>query len=563
MPAVPAEALSVTTLAEPGTPAVWSEPGAWCTDPYDPRCNSRNFDYEGWKAGLNPLLLTDPDGRKVLTELDPFLFAWVYLRKHLKDAFGQITFADPHFDWVRHARRWVNPNRTLRGERDAYVAPRSCGKTTFWFLLLPMWGAAHRHIRFAAAFADSGTQAELHLATFKRELSDNDLLRRDYPDLCEPARRHNGKTINDSQQMLYTRSGFAFAARGIDSTSLGLKVDQVRPDLLVFDDVEPDESNYSEYQMRRRLSTIQDAVLPLNEFARVALVGTVTMPGSIVHQLVRWNQSLQRDETDVEIETDGSAVNEHPPWITDERFRVHHYHAIVRTVDGGVRSVWEAKWPIEYLLSICHTRSYKKNYANDPAGVEGGYWQDDDFVYGDLDGVVSELISVDPAVTTSKRADWTGIAVMGVQPSQIEVTTTGRRRRTMPSVVVYEAIEVRKTGKALREHLLGIIARRPRVRAVLIETNQGGENWRDILHDLPVRLVTVHQTVKKEVRAANLLNEYQAHRVRHWRKLQRCQEQMLAFPYVVNDDLVDAVGAGVEQLLKAAMSVRSGTSYQR
>lgn len=553
----------MTLTAEPTTPAVWSEPDAWCIDPYDPRCNSTTFDYEGWKASLDPWLLTDPEGRRVLTRLDPFLFAWVYLRKHLKDAFGQITFADPHFEWARHARRWVIPNRALRGSRDAYVAPRSCGKTTFWFLLLPMWGAAHGHIRFAAAFADSGTQAELHLATFKRELSDNQLLNRDYPELCQPARRHNGKTINDSQQMLYTKSGFAFAARGIDSTSLGLKVDQVRPDLLIFDDVEPDESNYSEYQMNRRLSTIQDAVLPLNEFARVVLVGTVTMPGSIVHQLVRWNQAQQRDEADVQVEDDGSAVNEHPAWITDERFRVHHYHAIVPQDDGTLRSIWEAKWPLEYLLSIMHTRSYRKNYANDPAGVEGGYWNEDDFVYGDLDGITSEIISVDPAVTTTKRADWTGIAVLGVQPSRVVTTAQGRKRRTPPRVVVYEAVEVRKTGKALRQHVLGIIARRPRVRAVLVETNQGGENWRDILHDLPVRLLSVHQTAKKEVRAADLLNHYQRHRVQHAKRLVRCEEQMLAFPHVVHDDLVDAVGAGVEKLLKAANGVQSGTVYQR
>src|SRR3546814_3895779 len=50
----------------------------------------------------------------------------------------------------------------------------------------------------------------------------------------------------------------------------------------ILDDIEPDESNYSQYQMRKRLTTIIDTVLAMNERAHVALIGTVTMPGSIV-----------------------------------------------------------------------------------------------------------------------------------------------------------------------------------------------------------------------------------------------------------------------------------------
>jgi hypothetical protein len=42
----------------------------------------------------------------------------------------------------------------------------------------------------------------------------------------------------------------------------------------------------------------------------------------------------------------------------------------------------------------------------------------------------------------------------------------------------------------------------PSIGLLLIETNQGGEVWPAILHDMPVKLVVKHQTVKKEIRAA-------------------------------------------------------------
>lgn len=46
--------------------------------------------------------------------------------------------------------------------------------------------------------------------------------------------------------------GLSFAARGIDAASLGMKVGEKRPDLLILDDIEPDESSYSAYQTRIR-----------------------------------------------------------------------------------------------------------------------------------------------------------------------------------------------------------------------------------------------------------------------------------------------------------------------
>jgi phage terminase large subunit-like protein len=64
---------------------------------------------------------------------------------------------------------------------------------------------------------------------------------------------------------------------------------------------------------------------------------------------------------------------------------------------------------------------------------------------------------------------------------------------------------------------------------------------------VPLRLV--HQHEPKEVRAARLLNHYQRRRVVHELRLHAVEEQMVAFPKAPNDDLVDAVGTGVEVFL--------------
>lgn len=506
--------------------------------------DAESFDLDAYLARLDPVLLDDVHGRRILTRLDPLLFALVYLPHHLRapETRDRLTFGDMHLDLFTQAQGWVRPVPGPRESRDAYVAPRGSGKSTLLFLVLPLWAAAHRHHRFAAAFAHSAGQAELHLKAFKLELDNNRLLRADYPELCRPAVRPRGSVVSDNTGMLHQASGFVFAARGIDSGVLGMKVGNARPDLLILDDIEPDESSYSAYQMTKRLTTINDAVLPLSEFARTLLVGTVTMPGSIVHQLVR------------SVRGEGDPAQ----WIADGRWRVHHYEPIVTRDDGTERSSWPGKWPIEYLQSIRHTRDYKKNFANDPMGIDGDYWRAEDFVYGDVPGITRWLISVDPAVTTKTTSDLTGVAVLGWAPPK-----PGARdllgQPELGQVLVEHVEEVRLTGIPLRRHLSRLLGRYPQVRRVLIEVNQGGENWADTMAGLPagVQLVTVHQTVKKEIRAANALAHYQRGRVLHARRLPAVEEQMIAFPKAPHDDMVDAVGAGVDHFLSPPPPARA------
>src|SRR5690606_5112839 len=122
------------------------------------------------------------------------------------------------------------------------------------FKILILWAGAHRHVKFAAAFSNSATQAHGHLAGLRQFMDASELLIEDYPDFCEPARRPNGNVMADSQEMTYRKNKFSFAARGIDSGVLGLvDPDNTRPELILLDDIEPDESNYSEYECRKRL----------------------------------------------------------------------------------------------------------------------------------------------------------------------------------------------------------------------------------------------------------------------------------------------------------------------
>lgn len=512
------------------------------TDPYDPKANAETFDLDGWLSTLDERLLASPEGRRVLTRTSPALFALLYLPHHLRGAEtgGQITFADFHLALFRHARTWVVPLTEPAAHRDVWVAPRGAGKSTLLFLALPLWAAAHGLSRFAAAFADSGAQAEQHLATFRGELENNALLREDFPDLCEPATRPRGRTVADTQHMIHQRNGFTFAARGVDSGVLGMKVGHRRPDLLIADDIEPHEGIYSAYQAGQRLTTLLDAILPLNTFGRVVLVGTVVMAGSIIHQLARTVTEPGERFPDSE-------------WIETERFSVHYFPPVVDRPDGTRRSCWPAKWPLEYLEGIEHTRSYAKNFLNAPVSLDGDYWGRDDFVYADIP-CSRTILSIDPATTEKRTSHPYGLAVVG--------KVAGLRR-----CVVKHAHSARMSPAGLRAYTLGTLGRFPEIGGVLIETNQGGDTWFSVLHDLPVRVATIHQSEPKPARATRLLNHYQKKlpdglpEFTHARRLPALEAEMTSYPNGLANDMVDAVGtAGFVFLDRKKSAAPSGTS---
>jgi hypothetical protein len=508
------------------------------TDPYDEAANADTFDFGAWVATIDARLLDGSpkyrDARIEATRLDPLLFSVLYALHHLRDPEGRVTFADAHLEWVRLARQWALPASRPQEQRDALLAPRATGKSTWWLLLLPLWAAAHGHVRFAACFADSAPQAELHLGSFRREVDDNAALRRDFPALCTAGRRPSGAAQSDAKHMVIRGNGFIFAAKGIDASSLGMKVGEQRPDLLLLDDVEPDESSYSPYLAGKRLTTLRDSILPLNIYARVVLSGTVTMPGSVTHQIIKYGKGERSDVT---------------AWVGEEGFRVHHHLPIVRDDHGNERSMWPTRWPLEYLRVREASRSYKKNFLNDPMAVDSDYWTPTDFTHGAFPAARAYL-SIDGAVTTKATSDYTGLSVVGYAPA-----TQAAPARCL----VKFAQAVKLKGEPLRRRVMQILESFPEVGAVLVESNQGGDLWHEVLHDLPVRVVTMTNSEKKEARAGRLLNLYQLipTRVMHAEPLPALEEQMVAFPKAPNDDLVDSVGNAVLRFLKPPSKPRA------
>jgi len=471
---------------------------------------------------LSPSWTASGEFRRWATRLSPVLFGYTYLSGHLvsPDTGWIMSVAEHHLALHEVGRRWIRPGR----HRHAIIAPRGAAKSTFSSLVLPLWAVAHGHRRFAALFGDTSGAIGIHFQNLRDELATNALLLHDFPELAPVRGRNTAKQV-------VTEGGGAFAARGIEEGAAGLKIGALRPDVIIADDLEPFGDRYSPALRDKRLGIWRHGVLPMATEAAVLMAGTVVMYGSIMHDLV--------------LAANGAAP---APWIAEDGIRPLHFPAIaVDEVTGAERSFWERRWPLAELRAMRGTQDYALNYDGRPALPSGGHWTEDAFVVpAEPVAVEDRVISIDTAVSgesMNRRHDFTAVSVVG--------RAVGR-----PDVAVVEYCHGRRVNGA---ELLAWIhelceAADGGIREVIIETNQGGDLWRQVLSPLPsaVRLTTYAATVGKDKRTLKLHDRYVRGQVIHQYHLPALQDALVRWPKVEHDDLIDATSAGVEYVLSRA-----------
>jgi predicted phage terminase large subunit-like protein len=481
------------------------------------------------RRDFDPELLNHAAGRRLLTKNDPLMFAAVYMPHTLRTpASPDITLNQFHLDICEYAKQWVQPLGKPAEHRDVFIAPRSTGKSTWIFHILPIWAAAHMHKKYIVAFSDSEDQAIGWLRNFKMELDSNELLQADFPELCDTFKKsESSKAYLDNRNATQRGNGFVFQAKGVDSAILGANIGGTRPEIILFDDVEPPESNYGPTELKKRKNTILTTHLYLNTHAFVAWVGTTTMSGSLIDQMRKVGEAW--NDFDGSPDTFKGTLDPEIQWVVAENITCHYYPAIVTDDDGNEASLWPEVWPIEQWESMRGTREFSLNMMNKPYSGEDGYWQDEDIAL-DRTEYNNTVLSIDPAVTTSRRADYSAFAVV----------SRGDDRK----LYVRHVEQVKGDSDALRAKADELVERYG-VGLVIVETNQGGNLWQQIFKDVAARVRFLNQRIKKEIRIAQSADFYKRGRVIHTAHFPQLEEQMLSYPNVQHDDLVDAVATAV------------------
>lgn len=202
----------------------------------------------------------------------------------------------------------------LEGGRYVNAVYRGFAKTTI-AENSSIWAVLYGHRKFVPIFGSDSIAAAQSIDSIKEELYDNDLLFEDFPEACFPIRALEGKFQRCGSQAYQGErtkiewkadliqladipgaacSSAILTARGITAGLRGLKVkmpdgSNQRPDAVLLDDFQTDESAGSALQVSKTLATIRKAIVKLGGHRKGLAVianGTVIYPDDAVSILL-------------------------------------------------------------------------------------------------------------------------------------------------------------------------------------------------------------------------------------------------------------------------------------
>lgn len=237
------------------------------------------------------------------------------LQWYFPDSTGLSPMSVPHMQALDRMERALH-----KGGRDVNAVFRGFAKTTM-SENAAIIAACEGWRRYLVILCANQTMADECVQSLKTEFAENDRLMEGYPEVCYPVMRLEGKyqkcasqTYTDAdgeEQNTKIRwkastlmlphvsgsrsSGCMMTARGLTSDGIrGLKVKlddgtQQRPDFVMADDPQTDDSAASPLQVRKRLDLLYKSVLMLggHRSTMAAIVnGTIIRPGDMIDKLL-------------------------------------------------------------------------------------------------------------------------------------------------------------------------------------------------------------------------------------------------------------------------------------
>ena len=319
----------------------------------DPAALSLAFELNAqWQSGFLDNSAIETDWRVWLKTCAPRTFTGTF-----------STFHTDFWNWywrITDARR---RNELLTDEDLAFLAiwMRGGGKSSN-----VEWAAIAEGALVGSGYVlyVSGTQAlaEGHVQAI-RERIEGESVAKYYPHLAEPQMGRHGNQYGWRQDFLRTKNGWSIRPMGLDVGVRGGRVGDLRPTLIIFDDV--DDHSDSPLVVQKKLETISRSIIPAGTKG-TAILGAQ----NLIHRNSVFNQILTR-KTSVLSRRIVSG-----PFPAFEGLQVEH-----RVTDKGPRNVIVAgrpTWP-DFDLAACQKflddagrEAFLAEYQHDFSAIEEG-----------------------------------------------------------------------------------------------------------------------------------------------------------------------------------------------
>lgn len=262
-------------------------------------------------------------------------------------------------------------------KRLVIAAPRGFAKSYLCSIIYPIWMGCFAPCKEIVIISASETLAKEMLRKIKREFESNQILKNMFGDMI---------TDKWSETHAVLKTGVNFRARGSEGQIRGF-----RPECIILDDLETDESVTSEDQRRKLYDWIMRACLPaLTPQGQLLLIGSIISPLAVLKQI---------------IDSDNL-------WVK----RV--YKAYKRGVEAPGHELWPELWDharLQQRKREIGSYAFSAEYMNDPMSNENASIKPELIRrWKELPSQLSMVIAVDPAYSEEDKADWKVASLIGV-----------------------------------------------------------------------------------------------------------------------------------------------------
>lgn len=338
---------------------------------------------------------------------------------------------------------------TGEGDREADGAPRGNAKSTWTTFGLPLWCVANKHRHFILALSETLAQGETFLSFIKMELETNERLKQDFPEIC-------GEGPLWRATVVITKNGVKVQAAGSGQKLRGLRHGSRRPDLVICDDLENDESVESADQRRKLEAWFFKALMKIGSKGTVYIVvGTVLHFESLLNKLLvkpgwkgrtfqavlRWSDSALWDDWEI-IFTNVALGKEAAEAAADEFFEAHKAEML-----AGTGVLWPEVEDYYYLMKMRISEGpayFESEKQNEPVNPEDAVFLEEWITYYDDDETdltgLAHGGAVDPSLgKKSKNADPSAI-VGGKKKGEIIYLTVGDIEKRHPDKILTDLL---------------------------------------------------------------------------------------------------------------------------
>lgn len=474
-------------------------------------------------------------------EADPLTWRLALFEPYLTDTAGRIVPDAPHH---RHLWTWVwNISRGTRPRPFVAIWPRGGAKSTNAELATVATGARHtRH--YAWYISEAQEQSDDHVLTISAMLESDDLATF-YPDLARRSVGKYGSSKGWRRNRLRTAAGFTIDAVGLDTAARGIKLEEDRPDLLIFDDI--DGRHDTAATTKKKKTTITETLIPAGSEDRALLfIQNLVHPTSIFSQLADGTAGFL---TTAHISGPIPAV-ENLTYAEDRNGRIVVTSGTPTWVGQDLRRIQED-------IDEQGITSVLQEAQHEVEAPPGGMFNHIDMArlrtpWEEVPPLIRTVCWVDPAVTKTDESDAHAVHVAGIDGD--------RETGTIYTLFSWEqrATPLEALTLAIRQ------AARHGAQYVGVETDQGGDTWRSVFREAKrkarreaatdaerARIDAINFTEAKAGqgdqpkahRVGQMLTDYElpGTRIRHVVGTHRTLEQALnRFPLTKPLDLADA-----------------------